>query len=109
VTVEIVTLFEVLAIITHRVPAVVGIIFPVCRLQVVAGPVQNVIKLSCTYLQLEVDDPGTVNSIPLLGTPPTVTTTSPVVAPVGTDTTMLVALQLVGVAVVPLNLIVLDP
>ena len=35
--------------------------------------------------------------------PPTVTTTLPVVAPAGTGTTMLVADQLVGVAVVPLN------
>lgn len=46
---------------------------------------------------------------PLLETPPTVTTTLPVVAPVGTGTTMPVALQLVGVAVVPLNVIVLEP
>jgi len=46
---------------------------------------------------------------PLLATPPTVITTFPVVAPVGTGTTMLVALQLVGVAVVPLNVTVLVP
>ncbi|HKM84458.1 MAG TPA: hypothetical protein VJY15_26305, partial [Candidatus Acidoferrum sp.] len=46
---------------------------------------------------------------PLLATPPTVTTTFPVVAPAGTGATMLVALQLVGVAVVPLNLTVLVP
>ncbi len=46
---------------------------------------------------------------PLLATPPTVTTTLPVVAPVGTGTTMLVALQLVGVPVVPLNFTVLVP
>jgi len=45
----------------------------------------------------------TVNATPLLATPDTNTTTFPVVAPLGTDTTMLVALQLVGVAVVPLN------
>src|SRR5437660_6650605 len=45
----------------------------------------------------------TVKLTPLLATPPTVTTTFPVVAPVGTGTTMLVALQLVGVAVIPLN------
>ena len=37
------------------------------------------------------------------------TTTFPVVAPPGTGTTMLVADQLVGVAVVPLNLTVLEP
>jgi hypothetical protein len=43
----------------------------------------------------------TLKLTPLLGAPPTVTTTFPVVAPVGTGTTMLVALQLVGVAAVP--------
>ena len=46
---------------------------------------------------------------PLLAVPPTVTTTFPVVAPVGTGTAMLVALQLVGVAEVPLNVTVLVP
>src|SRR5256885_931499 len=51
----------------------------------------------------------TVKLTPLLPTPPTVTTTLPVVAPVGTGATMLVALQLVGVAATPLNLIVLVP
>ena len=45
----------------------------------------------------------------MLATPPTVTTTFPVVAPLGTGTTMLVALQLVGVAAVPLNFTVLVP
>jgi hypothetical protein len=51
----------------------------------------------------------TVKLTPLLATPDTVTTTFPVVAPDGTGTTILVALQLVAVAVVPLNLIVLLP
>src|SRR5207245_815065 len=51
----------------------------------------------------------TVNDTPLLASPPTVTTTLPVVAPVGTGTMMLVADQLVGVAVVPLNVTVLVP
>lgn len=51
----------------------------------------------------------TVKFTPLLVTPPTVTRTFPVVAPVGTGATMLVAVQLVGVAVVPLNLTVLVP
>src|SRR6201988_3646473 len=46
----------------------------------------------------------TVKAMPLLVCVPTVTVTLPVVAPVGTGTVMLVALQLVGVAVVPLNL-----
>jgi hypothetical protein len=59
-----------------------------------------------------IDDPPpleTVKFIPLLATPPTVTTTLPDVAPVGTGATMLVALQLVGVAAVPLNVTVLVP
>src|SRR5436309_15970851 len=44
-----------------------------------------------------------------LAIPPTVTTTFPVVAPLGTGTTILVALQLVGVAPIPLNVTVLVP
>src|SRR5260370_3831970 len=51
----------------------------------------------------------TVNPPPLLATPPTVTTTFPAVAPAGTGATMLVALQLVGVAAIPLNVTVLAP
>jgi hypothetical protein len=51
----------------------------------------------------------TVNVTPLLACPLTVTTTGPDVALAGTGTTMLVALQLVGVAAVPLNVTVLDP
>jgi len=51
----------------------------------------------------------TVKPTPLLATPPTVTTTLPVVAPAGTGTTMLVALQLVGAAAIPLNVTVLVP
>jgi hypothetical protein len=52
---------------------------------------------------------NTANDTPALGTPFTVTTTGPVVAPDGTVVTMLVAFQLLGVAVVPLNVTVLDP
>lgn len=53
---------------------------------------------------------NTVNDLPPLATPLTVTTTLPVVAPVGTVATIEVALQLViVVAVVPLNLTVLVP
>jgi hypothetical protein len=44
---------------------------------------------------------------PLLCTPLTVTITLPVVAPAGTGATMLVALQLVGVAAAPLKVTVL--
>ena len=51
----------------------------------------------------------TVKLTALLATPPTVTTTFPVVAPVGTVVVMLVALQLVTVASVPLNVTVLVP
>src|SRR6266566_1917319 len=51
----------------------------------------------------------TVKLTPLLATPATVTTTFPVVAPAGTGATMLVLLQLVGVAGVPLNVTVLPP
>jgi hypothetical protein len=51
----------------------------------------------------------TLKVTPLLATPPTVTMTFPVVAPVGTGTTMLVALQLVGAVEVPLNVTVLAP
>jgi hypothetical protein len=48
---------------------------------------------------------------PVLGTPPTVTTTVifPAGVPAGTDATMLVLLQLVGVTVVPLRVSVLVP
>ncbi len=51
----------------------------------------------------------TVNDTPLLATPLTVTTTLPVVAPLGTGTAIEVAPQLVGVAVVPLYFTVLVP
>ena len=51
----------------------------------------------------------TVKVTPLLADPPTVTTTAPVVAPGGTGATMVVALQLVGVAFVPLKVTVLVP
>lgn len=54
-------------------------------------------------------DDGTVKFTPLLAVPPTITTTFPVVAPDGTAATMLVALQLVGLAVTPLKVTVLDP
>src|SRR5689334_4091627 len=54
-------------------------------------------------------DEVTVKLRPLLAVPPTVTTTLPVVAPEGTGAVMLVALQAVGVAVVPLKRTVLVP
>jgi hypothetical protein len=51
----------------------------------------------------------TLKLTPLLATPAAYTTTFPVVAPVGTGIAMLVALQLDGVAEVPLKLTVLEP
>src|SRR5258707_9218474 len=62
-----------------------------------------------TGFRLVMPGPGTdtVKFTPLLAVPPTVTTTFPVVVPAGTDTTMLVAPQLVGGAVVPLKVTVL--
>ena len=51
----------------------------------------------------------TVNLTPLLADPPTVTTTLPVVAALGTGAIILLELQLVGVAVTPLNVTVLVP
>ena len=52
---------------------------------------------------------ATVKVVPLLALPVTVTTTSPVVVPGGTGTTILMSLQLVGYATVPLNVTVLVP
>ena len=51
----------------------------------------------------------TANETPLLGTPATVTTRSPVVAPGGTVATMPTLLQLTTVAGAPLNVTVLAP
>src|SRR5204862_7947562 len=48
----------------------------------------------------------TVKLTPLLARPPTVTTTGPLAAPLGTGAAMLVSLHLVGVAGVPLNVAV---
>ena len=51
----------------------------------------------------------TVKVTPLLFTPLAITTMLPVVAPLGTVTAMFVALQLVTLAVVPLNVTVPEP
>ena len=51
----------------------------------------------------------TVKSMPLLATPPTVTTTFPVVAPEGTVTLIWLAIQLVTVKVAPFKVAVLVP
>lgn len=52
---------------------------------------------------------ATVNCTPLLAWPATVTATLPVVAADGTGAVILVSLQVVGVAEVPLNVSVLVP
>jgi hypothetical protein len=52
---------------------------------------------------------STVKLTALLATPDSVTTTFPVAAAVGTGTTTLVGPQLVGKAIVPLNVIVVEP
>jgi len=60
--------------------------------------------------RLVIDGGGiTVNVMPLLGSPPTVTITLPVDAPLGTGTAIEVVPQLVGVPAVPLNVTVLAP
>jgi hypothetical protein len=51
----------------------------------------------------------TMKPTPLLACPLTVTTTLPVVAPLGTGTKIEVLLQLVGVDATPPNETVLDP
>jgi hypothetical protein len=77
------------------VPFVAPKFVPVIVTDVATGPVvgDSVVMLGATV---------TVNGR-LSVRPPTVTTTFPVVAPAGTVATMLVADQLVVVAVVPLN------
>jgi hypothetical protein len=62
-------------------------------------------------LKEEMLGPGavTVKATPLLAKPPTVITTLPVVAPFGTGATMLLALQLVGAAAIPLKVTELVP
>ena len=52
---------------------------------------------------------STVIAEPVPESPSTVTTTFPVVAPAGTTVVMVVSLQKVGVAAVPLNFTVLVP
>ena len=59
--------------------------------------------------ETETETGPVMNLTRLLLTPPTVTTTFPVVAPDGTGTEMLVELQLVGAAGVLLKVTVLDP
>jgi hypothetical protein len=87
---------------TVLVPCVAPKFVPVIVTEVATGPLvgARLVRLGGTV---------TVKLTPLLARPPTVTTTLPVAAPAGTGATMLVADQLVGVAVVPLNFTVLPP
>ncbi len=86
--------------VTVLVPCVAPKVAPLIVTEVPTGP-----EVGDRVLMLG----ATLKVTPLLANPPTVTTTGPVVAPVGTGATMLVALQLVGVAVVPLKVTVLVP
>jgi hypothetical protein len=89
--------------VTVLVPCVDPKFVPVIVTDVPTGP-----ELGLRLVTLGADA-VTVKPTPLLACPPTVTSTFPVAAPLGTDTKMLVALQLVGVATVPLNVTVLVP
>src|ERR1035438_6438736 len=84
------------------VPAPATVKVPFAKLALPARP---------TVPTSECDQPfGTVVTVkltPLLFTPPTFTTTAPVVAPVGTATVMLAAVHALAVAWLPLNFTVL--
>jgi hypothetical protein len=89
---------------TVLVPCVAPKLAPVIVTEVPASP-----DVGFRLVMLGAAAAEIVKFTPLLARPPTVTVTFPVVAPAGTGTTMLVALQFVGVAGVPLNLTVLLP
>src|SRR5262249_14472597 len=82
--------------VTVLVPCVAPKLVPVIVTAVATGPLvgKRLVIVGGTV---------TVNDRPLLASPPTVTTTLPVVAPAGTGATILAADHDVGVAVVPLN------
>src|SRR5580692_10794520 len=82
------------------VPWVVPKVVPVIVIEVPTAP-----EVGLRLMMLGI----TVKLIALLANAPTFTTTLPVVAPAGTGAVMLVALQLVGTAGVPLKVIVLMP
>jgi hypothetical protein len=88
--------------VTVLVPVVAPKLLPVIVTTVATGPLdgERLVMTGCKI---------TVYGNPLLASPPTVTTTLPVVAPAGTGTTMLFADHDVGVAAVPLNVTVLLP
>ena len=86
--------------VTLLLPCTVPKLVPVISTAVPSGP--------ATGLRLPIAG-VTVKVSPLLASPPTVTTTSPVAAPSGTVAVIEVSLQLVAVAGVPLKLTVLAP
>jgi hypothetical protein len=102
VALQLVTLAVTPLNVTVLVPCVVPKFVPAIEIEVPANPEagERLVMLGAG---------STVKPTPLLDRPDTVTTTFPVVAPVGTSATMFVELQLEGVAVVPLNVTVLDP
>src|SRR5260370_32138083 len=73
------------------------------------APVAPIGDLRLALVGILAEPEETVKVMPLLARPPTVTTTFPLVAPAGTGAMMLVALQLVGVADIPLKVSVLVP
>jgi hypothetical protein len=92
------------------IPLNVTVLVPWLAPKFVPVTVTEVPSVPEVGLRLEMFGAGiTVKVKPLLGTPPTVTTTGPVVAPAGTEVIMLVALQFEIAAIVPLNITVLEP
>jgi hypothetical protein len=88
--------------VTVLVPLLAPKLLPLIVTTVATGPLEGDRLVS-------VGGTVTVYVNALLATPPTVTTTLPVVAPAGTGTVMLFADHAVGVAAVPLNVTVLAP
>src|SRR6266436_1322273 len=105
------TMLVSLQVPTAEVVPLSEIVLPPC---VVPKPVPVIVTSSPTApevgdMAVIASASNTVKFTPLLATPHAVTTTLPVVASTGTETTMLVALQLVGAASVPLKLTVPAP
>jgi len=88
--------------VTVLVPLVAPKLVPAIVTTVPTAPLAGV-----RLVMLGADPPVTVNGMPLLAKPPTVTVTAPLVARLGTEATMRVAVQLEVVATVPLKRTVL--
>ena len=100
VSLQLVAVAEVPLKVTVLVPCAAPKLVPVISTVAPSGP--------ATGLRLPIAG-ATVKETPALAVPSTVTTTSPVVAPMGTATVIEVSLQLVGVAPVPLKVTVPVP